>query len=402
MKITCPNCSTSYQVPDDYISAEGRSVRCANCGDTWHAVPEASPPKAPTPPPPVAPETAGDKSQDDIDALFDSPSEGKEQSQDDIDALFDSPSGGEEQSQDDIDALFDSPSGGEEQSQDDIDALFDSPSGGEDQSQDDIDALFDSPSGGEEQNQDDIDALFDSPSGGEDQSQDDIDSLFDNDDGGAGDGPTVITPQNSDDPMVVTGDDDRFESPVMDLMDAAAFEAQKKQARGNDIESSVQRKQRKKRKIKAKSSSKFKTQATQRKEWAIGGTAFVATLILIISLFAAPNFWTRSFPDLASLYGMLGMDINVAGVEIDAVHVELVQKAGAPVIAVEAELVNLGTEPVSLPSVRFSVLGNNDSELYSWDIDPDTKGLGPGERKTIKTSVAAPSQAKFVSLRMFH
>lgn len=367
MKITCPKCSTSYQVPDDYIGAEGRPVRCANCGDTWHAVPEAPAKVTASPAAPADQADDGDNSQDDIDALFDSPA------------------------------------GGEDQSQDDIDALFDSPSGGEDQSQDDIDALFDSPSGGEDQSQDDIDALFDSPSGGDEQSQDDIDSLFDTDDAGSDDGPTVITSENSDDPMMVTGDeDDRFDSPVMDLMDAAAFEAQKKVARGTDIESSVRRKRRKKQKAKARAKDSNEGQAAQRKEWIVGASALAATLILVISLVAAPNFWTRSFPDLASFYDMLGMDINVTGVDIQAVNVELVQKAGAPVIAVEAELVNLGIEPVSLPSVRFSVLGNNDSELYSWDINPDIRGLGPGERKTIKTSVAAPSQAKFVSLRMFH
>lgn len=375
MKITCPNCTTSYQVPDDYIGTEGRSVRCANCGDTWHAVPEPeTPPKAatkPPEPPEPSPEPQADNSQDDIDALFDSPS------------------------------------GGDEQSQDDIDALFDSPGGGEDQSQDDIDALFDSPGGGEDQSQDDIDALFDSPGGGEGQSQDDIDSLFDSDDAGAGstasdDGPTMITPENSDDMMNVTGDDEKFESPVMDLMDAAAFEAQKKVARGNDIESSVRRKQRKKRKAKNRAGDKSKANMAERKEWIAGGAALVATLILAISLFALPTFWIKSFPDLASFYGLFGIEANVTGVDIEAVHVELVQKAGAPVIAVEAELVNRGAEPVILPSVRFSVLGNNDSELYSWDIDPDTTGLGPGERKSIKTSVAAPSQAKFVSLRMFH
>ena len=367
MKITCPNCTTSYQVPDDYIGTEGRSVRCANCGDTWHAVPESEvPPKAPETPPEPTPDPEADNSQDDIDALFDSPS------------------------------------GGEEQSQDDIDALFDSPSGGEEQNQDDIDALFDSPSAGEEQNQDDIDALFDSPGGDEEQSQDDVDSLFASDEAGSDDGPTMITPENSDDPMVVTGDDDTFESPVMDLMDAAAFEAQKKVARGNDIESSVRRKKRKKSKAKRSSSAKSKSQAGARKEWIIGGAAFAATLMLVISLTTLPTFWVKSFPDLASLYGLLGIETNVTGVDIEAVHVELVQKAGAPVIAVEAELVNRGTEPVILPSVRFSILGNNDSELYSWDIDPDVTGLGPGERKSIKTSVAAPSQAKFVSLRMFH
>nr|WP_321980701.1 MJ0042-type zinc finger domain-containing protein [uncultured Cohaesibacter sp.] len=442
MKITCPNCATSYQVPDDYIGAEGRSVRCSSCGETWHAeqTPEPKPEKAPDPKPApkpaakepeVQPAEGKEQSQDDIDALFDSPSGGgEEQSQDDIDALFDSPSGGEEQSQDDIDALFDSPSGGEEQSQDDIDALFDSPSGGEEQSQDDIDALFDSPSGGEDQSQDDIDALFDSPSGGEEQSQDDIDSLFDEPAGKvekpekpkktkkaekpkkaekAEASPAGESDAGSDDvaaddgaskPFVVKGDGgDDFQPPVVDLLDAAAFEAQKKVARGG-TEARARRRRRKARAKKQKGGAG--ASRSVKKEWVLGGAALAATVILLGALFMAPQFWVKRIPDLASLYSMFGMDVNVVGVDIEMVDVRLEQKSGSPVLAIETELVNPGTEPVILPSVEFSVLGKERLELYSWTIGPDHVGLGPGERKLIETSIAAPAQARYLSMRVFN
>ncbi|SFO61502.1 MJ0042 family finger-like domain-containing protein [Cohaesibacter marisflavi] len=433
MKITCPNCATSYQVPDDYIGAEGRSVRCSSCGETWHAeqTPEPKPEKAPDPKPapkPAAkepeaqPAEGKEQSQDDIDALFDSPSGGgEEQSQDDIDALFDSPSGGEEQSQDDIDALFDSPSGGEEQSQDDIDALFDSPSGGEEQSQDDIDALFDSPSGGEEQSQDDIDALFDSPSGGEEQSQDDIDSLFDEPAGKAEKAEKPKKPQKAealpagesedgaddaaaDDedskPFVVKGDGgDDFQPPVVDLLDAAAFEAQKKVARGG-TEARARSRRRKARAKKQKGGAG--ASRSVKKEWVMGSAALAATVILLGALFMAPQFWVKRIPDLASLYSMFGMDVNVVGVDIEMVDVRLEQKSGSPVLAIETELVNPGTEPVILPSVEFSVLGKERLELYSWTIGPDHVGLGPGERKLIETSIAAPAQARYLSMRVFN
>ncbi|WP_321447725.1 MJ0042-type zinc finger domain-containing protein [uncultured Cohaesibacter sp.] len=426
MKITCPNCATSYQVPDDYIGAEGRSVRCSSCGETWHAeqTPEPKPEKAPDlkpAPKPAAkepepqPDAGKEQSQDDIDALFDSPSAGKEQSQDDIDALFDSPSGGEEQSQDDIDALFDSPSGGEEQSQDDIDALFDSPSGGEEQSQDDIDALFDSPSGGEEQSQDDIDALFDSPSGGEEQSQDDIDSLFDEPAGkaekaqkaeasSAGEPEAGSDDATSDDgaskPFVVKGDGgDDFQPPVVDLLDAAAFEAQKKVARGG-TEARARRRRRKAKNKKQKGGAGVNRSV--KREWVLGGAALATTMILLGALFMAPQFWVKRIPDLASLYSMFGMNVNVVGVDIEMVDVRLEQKSGSPVLAIETELVNPGTEPVILPSVEFSVLGKERLELYSWTIGPDHVGLGPGERKLIETSIAAPAQARYLSMRVFN
>ncbi|HAT86291.1 MAG TPA: hypothetical protein DCS30_10325 [Rhizobiales bacterium] len=367
MKITCPNCTTSYQVPDNYLGENGRKVRCANCGDTWLAKSEADDAKSL--------EQALDTSQDDVKNMV---------------------SGGEEQSQDNIDALFDSASGaGEDQSQDDIDALFDSPSGGgDDQSQDDIDALFDSPSdGGEEQSQGDIDALFDNPSdSGEEQSQGDIDALFGEDDSA----PEIDVTQAA---MSERSDQD---SPVVDMMDADAFEAQKAVAKGKgktgqDIESAVRKKRHSKGRAKNKTAGDGKN---DRLYWLSGGGALVASLMLIVGFFAMPATFVRLSPDFAGLYSMLGMEVNLSGVSLRGVSARLQQKSGTPVISVEADLVNAGGEPVLLPKVELSVLGKDGIELYSWSLEPEGVGLGPGESKTVSSQVAAPVQAKQISLRV--
>jgi predicted Zn finger-like uncharacterized protein len=36
MIIKCPSCETKYTVKEDAIKPRGRTVRCANCGKTWH------------------------------------------------------------------------------------------------------------------------------------------------------------------------------------------------------------------------------------------------------------------------------------------------------------------------------------------------------------------------------
>ncbi len=40
MILTCPNCGTQYAVKDGAIPAQGRKVRCASCGESWHQDPE--------------------------------------------------------------------------------------------------------------------------------------------------------------------------------------------------------------------------------------------------------------------------------------------------------------------------------------------------------------------------
>ncbi|MEM8592064.1 MAG: zinc-ribbon domain-containing protein [Pseudomonadota bacterium] len=62
MRLECPNCDATYEVPDSVIPPEGREVQCSNCGSAWFFDPNAPEPEiaAPEPAPaaPPAPETA--------------------------------------------------------------------------------------------------------------------------------------------------------------------------------------------------------------------------------------------------------------------------------------------------------------------------------------------------------
>lgn len=62
MIITCPNCQTRYQVAQNAIGSAGRKVQCANCQQSWQAVPE---PDEPPPPKPRLVETK--KTNDDME-----------------------------------------------------------------------------------------------------------------------------------------------------------------------------------------------------------------------------------------------------------------------------------------------------------------------------------------------
>lgn len=52
MILTCPACQTRYTVDAAKFPPQGRSVRCARCGEVWHADPPAAEPELVPPPPP--------------------------------------------------------------------------------------------------------------------------------------------------------------------------------------------------------------------------------------------------------------------------------------------------------------------------------------------------------------
>ena len=56
MILTCPSCGTRYSVDGSKFPSQGRTVRCAKCGHSWHQAPEAEPePEAVREAPPPAP-----------------------------------------------------------------------------------------------------------------------------------------------------------------------------------------------------------------------------------------------------------------------------------------------------------------------------------------------------------
>jgi predicted Zn finger-like uncharacterized protein len=62
MILTCPACQTRYEVDATKFPSQGRSVRCARCGEIWHAdadpeAPVTAPPPEPAPAPPAPVET---------------------------------------------------------------------------------------------------------------------------------------------------------------------------------------------------------------------------------------------------------------------------------------------------------------------------------------------------------
>jgi predicted Zn finger-like uncharacterized protein len=70
MRIVCPHCSTTYEVPDAVFGGRPRKLRCVQCGYQWRSGPPNGaehhpyPPSAPDAPPAPAPTAPAQQAQE--------------------------------------------------------------------------------------------------------------------------------------------------------------------------------------------------------------------------------------------------------------------------------------------------------------------------------------------------
>lgn len=130
-----------------------------------------------------------------------------------------------------------------------------------------------------------------------------------------------------------------------------------------------------------------------------------ATLVLSIGVVAGAlvlrGAITAAFPSLAALYAMIGLPVNLRGLEID--HLQLMREVenAQPVLVVEGELSNSTTSEHGVPAIRFALRGDDSQEIYAWSIEPKQTVITPGATMRFRTRLASPpEQAADIQVRM--
>lgn len=99
------------------------------------------------------------------------------------------------------------------------------------------------------------------------------------------------------------------------------------------------------------------------------------------------------FPASARVYGMVGHDVNIYGLEIRQVDVQNLIVDGRKVIAVKGELANVSAQVRKIPWLRFGLRSGDNAEVYHWMLDTEVRPLKPGESTSFVTRLASPPEA---------
>lgn len=127
--------------------------------------------------------------------------------------------------------------------------------------------------------------------------------------------------------------------------------------------------------------------------------ALVAAAAIAYGLLARESV-VRAAPEMARVYALMGLEVNLRGLAIERVVSTRFEEDGARVLEVEGVVANVAGETRQVPPLSLALWDETETALYSWTIDPPRGDLAPGESAPFRARlVAPPAEARQVLVR---
>lgn len=106
------------------------------------------------------------------------------------------------------------------------------------------------------------------------------------------------------------------------------------------------------------------------------------------------------WPQSATLYSALGLEVNTLGLAFADVTFERSTENSQDILAVHGRIVNVSNRAIPLPMVRIALSDAESHELYQWTVDTGVPTLGAGDQNEFVTRLASPPrQATTIEVR---
>ncbi len=111
----------------------------------------------------------------------------------------------------------------------------------------------------------------------------------------------------------------------------------------------------------------------------------------------------RLLPQTAAFYKLVGLEVNLRGLQFKDVKVTSEMVEGKPVLVIEGSITDDSSKPVEIPRLRFSVRDAQGAEIYAWNAVLEQSVLRPGERAQFKSRLASPPpEGRNIDVRFFN
>lgn len=139
-----------------------------------------------------------------------------------------------------------------------------------------------------------------------------------------------------------------------------------------------------------------------RQETRLGLVALLLGVIVVIGITAREPL-TRTFPGLAGYYSLIGLPVNLRGLEFRDLRTSSEMQDGAQVLVIEGEIVNSTRQSREIPRLRLSVTSDDGQEIYAWTAQLPRDSLGAREILTFRSRLASPPEGGTdVKVRFVH
>ncbi len=150
-------------------------------------------------------------------------------------------------------------------------------------------------------------------------------------------------------------------------------------------------------KVRAGPHAEFRAQQHAKKKRERGRAVTIAWVSVAIvfagALIAAVLFRNEvanAFPKVASLYQLVGLDVNRFGLVLENVAAKRSFDGTTPVLTVTGAAVNTSEEARATPQLRVTLKDESGNEVQTWTDDFAVATLAPGERTEFTTRFEAP------------
>lgn len=128
--------------------------------------------------------------------------------------------------------------------------------------------------------------------------------------------------------------------------------------------------------------------------------AVLALLAVMMAGFVMRDTVVKAAPDLAGIYRLAGVEINVRGLAFRDVETIRARDSGQDVLIVKGIVENISKSVRPVPAIQFRIEGREGEEINVWSIRPNTNALQSGERVDFRTTmIAPPSSAANIEVR---
>jgi predicted Zn finger-like uncharacterized protein len=98
----------------------------------------------------------------------------------------------------------------------------------------------------------------------------------------------------------------------------------------------------------------------------------------------------RIVPESAAVFAMIGLPVNLVGLQLVGVRSDVGREGDAQVLVVSGEIGNETSQPVRVPPIALTIEGEKGATLYSWTDKGGGGELAPHAARPFQARLASP------------